>query len=63
METIVKVEGMRCEHCSARVEKVLKAMGYSVEVDLAKGEVKVTADKIDAVEVKNAIEDLGFEVK
>ena len=63
MESIVKVEGMRCEHCSARVEKALKALGYGVAVDLAKGEVKVMADKIDAAEVKNAIEDLGFEVK
>lgn len=63
MEAIIKVEGMRCEHCSARVEKALKALGYGVSVDLAKGEVKVTAEKIDAAEVKNAIEDLGFEVK
>lgn len=63
MEAIIKVEGMRCEHCSARVEKALKALGYAVSVDLAKGEVKVTAEKIDAAEVKNAIEDLGFEVK
>ena len=63
MDTIVKVEGMRCEHCSARVEKALKAIGYGVEVDLAKGEVKVIADSIDAAEVKTAIEDLGFDVK
>ena len=63
MEAIIRVEGMRCEHCSARVEKALKALGYGVAVDLAKGEVKVTADNIDASEVKNAIEDLGFEVK
>lgn len=63
MEAIIKVEGMRCEHCSARVERSLKALGYGVEVDLAKGEVRVTADKLDTAEVKNAIEDLGFDVK
>ena len=63
MEKIFKVEGMMCEHCSARVEKALKAMGYTVTVDLKKGEVTVAGDSIDTAEVKNSIEDLGFDVK
>lgn len=63
MEKIFKVEGMMCEHCSARVEKALKALGYVVTVDLKNGEVKVSGENIDASEIKGAIEDLGFDVK
>ena len=63
MEKIFKVEGMMCEHCSARVEKAVTAMGYKVSVDLKKGEVTVSADNIDEARVKECIEDLGFDVK
>ncbi len=63
MEKIFNVEGMRCEHCSQRVEKALTALGYDVLVDLSKGEVKVSKDFIDEGLVKNEIEDLGFIVK
>lgn len=63
MEKVFKVEGMRCEHCSARVEKALKAQGYEVKVKLDGGEVTVSADTVNADEVKNTIEDLGFIVK
>ena len=63
MEKLFKVEGMMCEHCSARVEKALTAMGYTVSVDLKNGEVKVSADSINETEVKESIEDLGFDVK
>lgn len=63
MEKIFKVEGMMCEHCSARVEKAVTAMGYKVSVDLKNGEVKVSADSINETELKEAIEDLGFDVK
>ena len=63
MEKIFKVEGMRCEHCSARVEKALTALGFETAISIPDGEVKVIAEKIDDAEVKNAIEDLGFIVK
>lgn len=63
MEKIFKVEGMRCEHCSARVEKTLTALGFETAISIPDGEVKVIAEKIDDAEVKNAIEDLGFIVK
>lgn len=63
MERIFKVEGMKCEHCSARVEKALKASGYEAAVDLAKGEVKVSGESVDEKDVTDTIEDLGFTVK
>ena len=63
MEKTVKIEGMHCPHCSARVEKALKALGVGVEVSLEKGEAKVSGEKLDLSAIKEAIEDLGFEVK
>ncbi len=63
MEKLFKVDGMHCTHCSSRVEKALKELGYEVEVALDKGEVKVSKDNVNDTEVKNTIEDLGFEVK
>lgn len=63
MEKIIKVEGMHCAHCSARVEKALTELGYGVEVMLENGEVKVKKDSINDKEVVNAIEELGFIVK
>lgn len=63
MEKIIKVEGMHCTHCSARVEKALTALGYKVSVALDKGEVTVVKDSVDDKKVANAIEELGFIVK
>lgn len=60
MEKILKVEGMHCSHCSARVEKALLALGLKSEISLEKGEVKVTGDVLDDKAIKDAIEDLGF---
>ncbi|MGN1127379.1 MAG: heavy-metal-associated domain-containing protein [Candidatus Flemingiibacterium sp.] len=60
MKTIV-ISGMHCEHCVARVEKALKALGESVKVDLKKGTAEVSGKASDA-ELKNAVEDLGFDV-
>lgn len=60
MEKIIKTEGMRCEHCSARVKKALEEMGLDATIDLTRGEVKVSGDTIDEKAVKDTIEDLGF---
>ena len=63
MEAIIKTEGMRCEHCSARVKKAIEEMGLTVTVDLSNGDVRVSGDVIDEKAVKDTIEDLGFIVK
>ena len=63
-ETIIKVEGMMCTGCENRIQNdVSEIKGVeSVKADHEKGivEVKGTAD---IKEVKEAIEDIGFEVK
>ena len=60
MKTIT-ISGMHCEHCVARVEKALKALGENPKVDLKKG-IAVVEGKSSDSDLKNAVEDLGFDV-
>lgn len=65
MKKIIKVQGMMCAHCDARVKDALSALAHVTDVtaDHGTGTACVTAgeDVQDSV-LKNAIEDLGFEV-
>lgn len=63
METIIKVEGMMCPHCKARVESVCKAVAGTVDavVNLEKKQVTVTGEA-DIAALKKAITDAGYEV-
>ena len=67
MESItVKVSGMSCQHCVKSVTNAVSALpGVSnVNVDLETGNVEVEADlsKTLSEEIKNAIEDQGYDV-
>ena len=63
METVIKVEGMMCKHCKARVEQVCKAVPgvENAVVDLKAKNVTVTGNP-DIAAVKKAIVDAGYEV-
>lgn len=64
MKKIIKIEGMSCGHCQAKVESALNAIsGVEAKVDLKKkaATVSLTSDINDSV-FKNAIADAGFEV-
>lgn len=63
METVIKVNGMMCPHCKARVESVCKAVNGTVDavVDLEKKQVTVTGTA-DVNELKKVITDAGYEV-
>ncbi len=63
METVIKVNGMMCVHCKARVEKVCKAVPGTVDavVDLQAKTVTVTGDA-DLAALKKAITDADYEV-
>jgi copper chaperone len=62
-QTILKVEGMTCNHCKMRAEKALLGVSgvESVKVDLAVKEAVVTGDAERAKLIK-AIEDAGYTV-
>lgn len=63
MQTVLKVDGMMCTHCKARVEEVCKALpGVSdAAVDLQNKTVTVTGNaSVDAL--KNAIINAGYTI-
>ena len=63
METVIKVEGMMCPHCKARVEAVCKEIPGVSEavVDLQEKQVTVTGDA-NVESLKDAIKNAGYEV-
>lgn len=64
MTKTIKIEGMSCGHCSARVEKALNAIaGVSAKVDLENktASVELSAEISDEI-LKNAVTDAGYEV-
>ncbi len=63
METVIRVNGMMCNHCKAAVEKACKAVPGTVDavVDLAAKTVTVTGSA-DAADLKKAITDADYEV-
>lgn len=62
MKKTIKIEGMHCSHCSARVEKALAALGLTAKVDLAAKCAIVEGKDVADNELRDAVEDLGFEV-
>ncbi len=63
METVIKVEGMMCGHCKARVESACKAVAGVTDavVDLEQKQVTVSGSA-DVEAVKAAIVNAGYEV-
>ena len=62
MTTVIRVNGMMCTHCKARVEQVCKAVSGTVDavVDLQAKNVTVTGEA-DVAALKQAIVDAGYE--
>ncbi|MEN1760182.1 heavy-metal-associated domain-containing protein [Anoxynatronum sibiricum] len=65
MRKLVKIKGMTCGHCSARVEKMLKGLEgvTDVVVDL-EGENAIInlAAPVDDALIREAIDDAGYDV-
>ncbi len=64
MKKIIKIEGMTCSHCQARVEKALNAIaGVNAKVNLKKkaAVVNLNTDISDSV-FKDAVTEAGYEV-
>ena len=63
MEKIIKVEGMMCPHCKARVESVCKGVAgvQDAVVDLQMKQVTVVGDA-SFEDLKKVIVEAGYEV-
>ena len=61
---IIKIDGMMCNHCKNRVEKVLNAIdGVSATVDLERNIAEVVLEKeVEISVLKKAIEDADYTV-
>ncbi|MDR2105989.1 MAG: heavy-metal-associated domain-containing protein [Coriobacteriales bacterium] len=63
IKTILKVEGMHCQHCVGAVTEALSSLPgvEKVKVDLAKGEAKVKHGVDVGIEtLKDAVVKAGF---
>ena len=60
----LKVAGMKCGNCSASIDKALNLMdGVKAKADHVKGLVELELDDDGKLaSIKDAIEDLGFDV-
>jgi copper chaperone CopZ len=64
MKKIIDIKGMTCEHCQARVEKVLNAIdGVDAKVELKKNRAVVNLKKdIPEQKLRDTITEAGYEV-
>lgn len=65
MTKTIKIEGMKCSHCSGRVERALNAIpGVQATVDLAKKTAVVTSgSEIDDSVLERAITEAGYTIQ
>ncbi len=63
-EVVLKIEGMHCNGCSTRLERVLNNLEgvNKAKVELEKAEATIEFDetKISIEKIKETIEDAGF---
>ena len=62
VEETLKVEGMKCPHCAARVTEALKNIKVKSKVSLEEKQVvvKYNPEKVNKQDIEKAINDLGF---
>lgn len=66
-EVCLKIKGMHCEGCSTRLTKVLNSQDgveeAKVSLEKAEANIKFDDSQIGVDELKEAVEDAGFEVE
>lgn len=64
MTKTIKIKGMTCENCVKSVETALNSLKgiASVVVDLDKENARVEVNGVEDQEIKDVIDDIGFEV-
>jgi copper chaperone len=63
MSTVLKVEGMSCGHCENRVKNALEELGVEIiKVSASKDMVEINEKDVSLDKIKEAIEDVGYDV-
>ncbi len=64
MQLILKIDGMMCAHCSARVKNALEALPEVTEASVSheSGTAVVTGDALSYDALKVAVENQGYDV-
>ena len=66
-EVCLKIKGMHCEGCSTRLERVLNNQDgvekAKVSLENAEADIKFDDSQISVDELKEAVEDAGFEAE
>jgi copper chaperone len=63
-ETIIKIEGMSCQHCVMRVKKALDGTTGIIEAKVTVGSagIKYDESKVKMEEIYSAVEKAGYKV-
>ncbi len=61
----LRIEGMSCEHCTARVQKALEAADgvTAVQVSLEPGGAVIEGERLDPEELQAIVERTGYEAR
>ena len=64
MEKTMKIEGMMCGHCEARVKKALEALPQVTEAEVSheKQAVLTLSGELSDKEIKNTVKEAGYKV-
>ncbi|MGO3732811.1 MAG: copper chaperone CopZ [Vagococcus sp.] len=65
MKQVIKIDGMNCEHCVARVEKGLEELPgiEKIKIKLKKGEGKIKFDEtiVSLENIFDKIKEIGYD--
>lgn len=64
MKKIIKIEGMKCENCSAHVKEALEALdsNLDVKISLFRKRATVEGENLNDEALKEAVEKAGYKV-
>lgn len=64
MKKIIKIEGMKCENCSAHVKEAIEALdsNLDVKISLFRKQATVEGENLNDEALKEAVEKAGYKV-
>lgn len=64
MKKIIKIEGRKCENCSAHVKEALEALdsNLDVKISLFRKQASVEGENLDDDKLREAVEKAGYKV-